>query len=181
MSIPVAIILGSGANLGHHVAGRFRSEGYRVATVSRSKSTENDDETSLSLTCDLADPREVETVFATVRKAWGEPSVVVYNGMVSHPSPTASKQPPSSFSSSTPTTNTSQHSLLPNQRPNPGVRLRPLDARLRAPPHRQYDVCFRCGARGFERFQTVGSWEFLLHWQFPPLELAPETHDAGSW
>jgi NAD(P)-dependent dehydrogenase (short-subunit alcohol dehydrogenase family) len=91
MSKPIALILGSGANLGHHVAGRFRTEGYRVATVSRSKSTANDDETSLSLTCDLADPREVETVFATVRKAWGEPSVVVYNGMVSPPLPNSIK------------------------------------------------------------------------------------------
>jgi NAD(P)-dependent dehydrogenase (short-subunit alcohol dehydrogenase family) len=83
MSKPIALILGSGANLGSHVASRLRSDGYRVATVSRSKATGKNEENSLTLKGDFADPKEVETAFATVREAWGEPSVVVYNGMVS--------------------------------------------------------------------------------------------------
>jgi NAD(P)-dependent dehydrogenase (short-subunit alcohol dehydrogenase family) len=82
MSDPITLILGSGAGLGSHLASRLRSEGYRVATVSRSlKNTENDSDTAMALECDLADPTGVEKVFETVRGAWGEPSVVVYNGM----------------------------------------------------------------------------------------------------
>ena len=83
MSGRIALILGSGAGLGSHVASRFRSEGYRVATVSRSlKDAEDDGETAMALECDLADPIGVEKVFEKVRAAWGEPSVVVYNGML---------------------------------------------------------------------------------------------------
>jgi NAD(P)-dependent dehydrogenase (short-subunit alcohol dehydrogenase family) len=83
MSNRIALILGSGAGLGSHVASRLHSEGYRVATVSRSlKDAENNGETALALECDLADPTGVETVFEKVRGAWGEPSVVVYNGMI---------------------------------------------------------------------------------------------------
>jgi NAD(P)-dependent dehydrogenase (short-subunit alcohol dehydrogenase family) len=89
MGKPIALVLGSGANLGSHVASRLRSDGYRVATVSRSKASDKDEENLLTLKGDFADPKEVETVFATVRKAWGEPSVVVYNGTSP---PTASKQ-----------------------------------------------------------------------------------------
>ena len=82
MSNRIALILGSGAGVGTHVASRLRSEGYRVATVSRSsKGAENNGETAISLKGDLANPIEVEKVFERVRGAWGEPSVVVYNGM----------------------------------------------------------------------------------------------------
>jgi len=81
MSNRIALILGSGAGVGAHVANRLRSEGYRVATVSRSsKDTENNGETAIALECDLADPTGVEKVFERVRGVWGEPSVVVYNG-----------------------------------------------------------------------------------------------------
>lgn len=82
MSNRIALILGSGAGLGTHVARRLRGEGYRVATVSRSATdAENDGETAIALEGDLANPTEVEKVFERVRGAWGEPSVVVYNGM----------------------------------------------------------------------------------------------------
>lgn len=84
MSKQVAIIFGSGAGLGTSVASRLRSEGYRVATVSRSSKDAGDEEQdSLALTCDLAEPKSVESVFATVSEKWGQPSVVVYNGIVS--------------------------------------------------------------------------------------------------
>jgi NAD(P)-dependent dehydrogenase (short-subunit alcohol dehydrogenase family) len=77
----IALILGSGAGVGTHVAGRLRSEGYRVATVSRSaKDAEYNSEAAIALGADLANPTEVEKAFETVRGAWGEPSVVVYNG-----------------------------------------------------------------------------------------------------
>ena len=81
MSNRIALILGSGAGVGTHLAGRLRSEGFRVATVSRSsKDTENNGENTMALEGDLADPTTVEKVFERVRGAWGEPSVVVYNG-----------------------------------------------------------------------------------------------------
>jgi NAD(P)-dependent dehydrogenase (short-subunit alcohol dehydrogenase family) len=176
MSKPIALILGSGANLGSHVASRFRSDGYRVATVSRSKSAEKDEESSLALTCDLADPKEVETVFATVRKTWGEPSVVVYNGMV-YPCSVSVEANSLVFVA---IADTSRHSILPHQQPNPRVCFRSFDARLRAPPRCQHDVCFCRGSRGFEQFRKAGSREFLLHGKLPALELSFETHDAGS-
>lgn len=82
MSNRIALILGSGAGVGAHVASRLRSEGYRVATVSRSsKDADNNGDNSIALEGDLADPTAVEGVFKTVREAWGEPSVVVYNGI----------------------------------------------------------------------------------------------------
>ena len=82
MSNRIALILGSGAGVGAHVASRLRSEGYRVATVSRaSNDAENNGNTMLTLEGDLADPTTVDRVFERVRGAWGEPSVVVYNGM----------------------------------------------------------------------------------------------------
>lgn len=82
MSNRIALILGSGAGVGSHVASRLRSEGYRVATMSRSaKDAENNGENELVLRADLANPTEVEKAFERVRGAWGEPSVVVYNGM----------------------------------------------------------------------------------------------------
>jgi hypothetical protein len=50
--------------------------------VSRSaKDAENNSETAIALGTDLANPIEVEKAFEKVRGAWGEPSVVVYNGM----------------------------------------------------------------------------------------------------
>lgn len=82
MSNRIAVILGSGAGVGSHVASRLRSEGYRVATVSRSvEDAENNGKTAIALGGDLANPTEVENAFKRVRGAWGEPSVVVYNGM----------------------------------------------------------------------------------------------------
>jgi NAD(P)-dependent dehydrogenase (short-subunit alcohol dehydrogenase family) len=82
MSNRIALILGAGAGVGTHVASRLRSEGYRVATVSRSaKDAGNNNETAIALGADLANPTEVEKVFERVREAWGEPNVVVYNGM----------------------------------------------------------------------------------------------------
>ena len=82
MSNRIVLILGSGAGVGTHVAGRLQSEGFRVATVSRSlRDTNNNGENTMALEGDLADPTTVERVFQRVRGAWGEPSVVVYNGM----------------------------------------------------------------------------------------------------
>lgn len=82
MSNRIALILGSGGGVGTHVASRLHSEGYRVATVSRSaKDAGINGETAMAFGGDFANPAEVEKAFERVRGAWGEPTVVVYNGM----------------------------------------------------------------------------------------------------
>jgi len=77
----VALVVGVGSNIGTHVAKAFAAKGYQVATVSRSPTIESVAENNnVHLQADLANPAEVEGVFAKVRVALGEPSVVVYNG-----------------------------------------------------------------------------------------------------
>ena len=77
MSNRIALILGSGAGVGAHVASRLRSEGYRVATVSRaSNDAENNGNTMLTLEGDLADPFGVSCPGGerfVVRMQLGEP------------------------------------------------------------------------------------------------------------
>ncbi|ORX93793.1 putative short-chain dehydrogenase [Clohesyomyces aquaticus] len=80
-SLPIALILGAGANVGASVAAAFGAKGYRVVTVSRTASpSANDEPQRLHIQADLADPESVSAVFETVRKQLGNPSVVVYNG-----------------------------------------------------------------------------------------------------
>ncbi|OQO08073.1 hypothetical protein B0A48_06867 [Cryoendolithus antarcticus] len=62
----------------------LQGKGYRVASVSRSGAQINDQNT-LSLTYDLSTPTNVSAVFKKVRDAWGEPSMIVYNGAALHP------------------------------------------------------------------------------------------------
>ena len=76
----VALILGSGPNVGSHVAERFAAAGYKVAVVSRSGKHPDPSTVALSIVADLVDPMAVRKVFAEVRAQLGEPSVVNYNG-----------------------------------------------------------------------------------------------------
>jgi NAD(P)-dependent dehydrogenase (short-subunit alcohol dehydrogenase family) len=80
MSSPVALILGTGKNIGSSVAKAFAAKGYKIATVSRTAATDAPTEQQFHIQSDLADPNSVSGVFETVRKRFGEPSVVVYNG-----------------------------------------------------------------------------------------------------
>ena len=76
----IILILGSGPNIGSHLARTFSSKGYKVATASRSP-PKIDDGVDLHVTVDLAKPETVPGVFEKVRKELGgEVSVVVYNG-----------------------------------------------------------------------------------------------------
>lgn len=82
---PIAIIFGSGKNIGAAAARAFSAKGYRVAQAARSLDTAKSDEDDLLFAVDLAKAGAVSEVFASVRKAWGEPSVVLYNGRDQRP------------------------------------------------------------------------------------------------
>lgn len=76
----VALILGSGPNVGSHVAQHFASAGYKVAVVSRSGKHPDPSTVDLTITADLVDPSAVQNAFEEVRTKLGEPSLVNYNG-----------------------------------------------------------------------------------------------------
>lgn len=76
----VALILGSGPNVGSHVAQHFASAGYKVAVVSRSGKHPDPNLVDLTIVADLVDPTAVRNAFEEARAKLGEPSVVNYNG-----------------------------------------------------------------------------------------------------
>ena len=76
----VAIVLGAGSNVGARVARQLTSDGYKVATVSRSGKGIGSNDVALSITADLADSSVLSGIFKEVRTKLSEPSVVVYNG-----------------------------------------------------------------------------------------------------
>lgn len=77
---PVALILGAGTNIGHHVGRAFASKGYKIALVARSLKEEDSTPDQLNIRSDFSDPDSVVAVFAKVEAQIGRPSVVVYNG-----------------------------------------------------------------------------------------------------
>lgn len=78
----VALILGSGPNVGAHVAERFNAAGYEVAVVSRSGKHPDPKTVALTIKADLVDPAAVREAFEEVRAKLGEPNVVIYNGQI---------------------------------------------------------------------------------------------------
>jgi NAD(P)-dependent dehydrogenase (short-subunit alcohol dehydrogenase family) len=84
---PIALIFGFGKNVGTAVASAFSKKGYRIATVSRSPSPSSASLGYLHIQGDLSDPTSISSIFSTVRKELGQPSVVIYNGSSSpcHP------------------------------------------------------------------------------------------------
>lgn len=83
MSKPIAFIVGAGQRIGAGVADALQSKGYRIALAARSLKSEDSTGDRLHLPVDLSSPESVAPAFASLRKQWGEPSVVFYNGM--HP------------------------------------------------------------------------------------------------
>ncbi|KAF2162038.1 hypothetical protein M409DRAFT_58499 [Zasmidium cellare ATCC 36951] len=84
MSKPIALIFGSGPNVGYATVRTFLSNGYRVVQTSRSvKKLQDgaftDDDDHKALECDVNDTASISRTFETVRAAWGQPSVIVYN------------------------------------------------------------------------------------------------------
>lgn len=80
----VVLILGAGANVGQHVARTFASQGYKVASTSRTAKDTGNSEDAVHIAADLSDPESVAAVFSKVKALLGIPSVVVYNGKPSH-------------------------------------------------------------------------------------------------
>ena len=79
MAAKIAIVFGAGKRIGEHSVQTLKSKGFKVARVSRSVKEQESDGV-LSIPCDLTQPSQVSVVFGKVRKTWGEPSVIVYNG-----------------------------------------------------------------------------------------------------
>lgn len=77
---PVILILGSGPNIGHHVARAFAAKGYKVALASRSLKEDDSNADRVHISADLSDPHSVKGIFSKVKASLGLPSVVVYNG-----------------------------------------------------------------------------------------------------
>ena len=77
---PVALILGAGANIGHHVGRGFAEKGYKIALAARSLKEGDSTPDQLNIRSDFSDPNSVLAVFAKVETQMGRPSVVVYNG-----------------------------------------------------------------------------------------------------
>ncbi|KAH8121205.1 hypothetical protein FP744_10001965 [Trichoderma asperellum] len=77
-NVSIALILGSGPNIGASVAEEFASKGYKVILTSR-KVPENANPSFFHIKGDLSQPNSVVDVLTKVRKLHGEPSVVVYN------------------------------------------------------------------------------------------------------
>ncbi|OAA61777.1 NAD(P)-binding domain protein [Niveomyces insectorum RCEF 264] len=77
---PVILILGSGPNVGHHVARAFAAKGYKVALASRGvKDEDAKNADQIRISADLSDPLSVKGIFSKVEASLGTPSVVVYN------------------------------------------------------------------------------------------------------
>ena len=82
---PILLILGSGPNIGKHVARAFAAKGYKVALASRKPNEESSTADQVHISSDLSDPNSVPGVFAKVKETLGgPPSVVVYNGVYKH-------------------------------------------------------------------------------------------------
>jgi NAD(P)-dependent dehydrogenase (short-subunit alcohol dehydrogenase family) len=76
----VILVLGSGANIGRHVARAFTAKGYKVALASRSLKDKESEPGQVHFPIDLSDPASVPNLFSEVTEKLGSPSVVVYNG-----------------------------------------------------------------------------------------------------
>jgi len=76
---PVALILGAGSNIGHHVAAAFAAKGYKIVLAARSLKEEDSTPNQLNIKSDFSDPDSVVKAFAKVKSELGLPSVVVYN------------------------------------------------------------------------------------------------------
>lgn len=77
---PVVLIFGAGANIGKAVARNFASKGYKVALAARSLKDDDSTDDQLNIPSDVSNTENIVNAFAKVKKVFGIPSVVVYNG-----------------------------------------------------------------------------------------------------
>jgi NAD(P)-dependent dehydrogenase (short-subunit alcohol dehydrogenase family) len=83
MASPIILILGSGPNIGQHVARIFAAKGYKVVLASRRLKEEDSTADQVNISTDLSNPDSVISVFSKVKSLLGFPSVVIYNGKIS--------------------------------------------------------------------------------------------------
>ena len=77
-----ALIVGAGSGLSASLARLFAKEGMRVALAARDTAKLGalvKETSAFALSCDAADPAQVEAMFAAVEAKWGVPDLVVYN------------------------------------------------------------------------------------------------------
>ena len=77
---PVALIIGAGPNIGQSVARKFASNGYKVGLAARSVKEADSTDSQLNIPSDFTKTEHVVKAFDQVKKMFGIPSVVVYNG-----------------------------------------------------------------------------------------------------
>lgn len=77
---PIILILGSGPNIGQHVAKAFAAKGYKIVLASRKLKEEDSTADQVHISADLSNPDSVVSLFSKVKASLGFPSVVVYNG-----------------------------------------------------------------------------------------------------
>lgn len=82
----VVLIIGAGPNVGASVAAKFSENGYRVALAARSLTDGLSADGNLHIKADLSQPSGVPSIFLKVKKAFGIPNVVVYNGSLHYTS-----------------------------------------------------------------------------------------------
>lgn len=151
---PVILILGAGPNIGQAVARTFASRGYKVALASRSLNVADSTDNQLNITSDFANSDDVVNAFQKVKKVFGIPSVVVYNG----------KSPEDSFEFVL-----KIHSQRLDTHPTSGP-VRPSTGRFQSRYNNQYHQCFCRRTTSCPRFCTASCFCFKdihLHWKYP--------------
>ncbi|HEY5946514.1 MAG TPA: SDR family NAD(P)-dependent oxidoreductase [Kofleriaceae bacterium] len=80
---PVCVVVGVGPGNGAAFARRFSNDGYAVALLARSVETSRELAAALpdahAYECDVSDAASVQHAFDAIRRALGDPEVVVYN------------------------------------------------------------------------------------------------------
>jgi NAD(P)-dependent dehydrogenase (short-subunit alcohol dehydrogenase family) len=77
---PVVLILGAGPNIGQALVRIFASKGYKVALAARSLKEADSTANQLNIPSDFSKTDDVVNAFTKVKKVFGIPSVVIYNG-----------------------------------------------------------------------------------------------------
>jgi NAD(P)-dependent dehydrogenase (short-subunit alcohol dehydrogenase family) len=82
MKPEIALIVGAGSGLSASLCRLFAAEGMRVALAARKVdklSTLVTETRAIAVTCDAAEPAQVDALFNQVKEKLGDPTVVVYN------------------------------------------------------------------------------------------------------